>query len=67
MATGSQIERVITLIVQEVLGNTPANDVEQRTLAFTQMLCGALAGLDHPDAAAAIRIMLGVRQPAAGA
>jgi len=66
MATGSQIERVITMIVQDAVEQNPTN-VERRALAFTQMLCGAMEGLDHPDAAAAIRIMLGVRQPATGA
>jgi len=66
MATSSQIARVITLIIQDATAQHPHN-VERRATAFTQMLCGAMEGLNHPDAAAALRTMLGVRAPADGA
>lgn len=58
----SQIARVITLITEDATAQHP-NDVEKRSTAFTQMLCGAMEGLNHTDAAAAIRTMLGVRTP----
>jgi hypothetical protein len=63
MATGAQIARVIILIIEDATAQHP-NDVEKRSTAFTQMLCGAMAGLDHQDAAAALRTMLGVRTSA---
>lgn len=66
MATATQIARVITLITEDATTQHPSN-VEKRSTAFTQMLCGALEGLNYPDAAAAVRVMLGVRRPADGA
>ena len=66
MAIASQIARVITLITEDATAQHP-NDVEKRSTVFAQMLCGAMEGLDHPEAAAALRTMLGVRRPAAGA
>jgi hypothetical protein len=66
MATSNQIARVIVLATQDATAQSPG-DVERRATAFAQMLCGAMEGLDHRDAAAALRKMLGVRPPADGA
>lgn len=66
MATATQLTRVIALAVQDATAQHP-HDVERRATTFTQMLCGALQGLDYPDAARAIRSMLGAREPADGA
>jgi hypothetical protein len=64
MATVDQVARVITLLAEEAGDDCPDN-VEQRALAFTQMLCGAMQTLGCIDAAAALRTMIGIRRPAA--
>ncbi len=66
MATTTQLTRVIALAVQDATAQHP-NDVERRATSFTQMLVGAPHGLDYPEAAAAVRTMLGARAPADGA